>query len=346
VSPPSPPPQSPSQSAYYSIIIPIYNEEETIGELYRRLTAVLDRLDSSVEVILIDDGSKDRSLILMRELNNQDPRFCYLSLARNFGHQVAVTAGLQFSRGEAVIVMDADLQDPPEVILELIHRWKEGYEVVYAQRRSRQQEGWFKRLTAYVFYRMLSKLTNFEIPNDTGDFCLMDRKIVEILNQMPERNRYIRGLRAWIGFNQTAVLFDRDPRFAGSVKYTFKKSLSLAMNGILALSKVPLQIATYLGLGAAIVGVIMMILVLYWRLSNPFSPLIGVTMVTMALFFLGAVQLFCIGILGEYISRIHEEVKGRPMYTLKEVAGLAQFEALGVDRYAPRGYPLGSGPRR
>ena len=308
----------------YSLVIPIYNEEENIMEMYRRLHDVMEQLDGDVELILIDDGSRDRSLSMMRELHHRDHRVHYLSLARNFGHQIAVTAGLNFVQGKCIIVMDADLQDPPELILTMIEKWHQEYQVVYAQRISRQKEGWLKRLTAYLFYRLLRRLAKVDIPVDTGDFCLMDRQVVDILNSMPERNRYVRGLRAWVGFRQTSVLFERNPRFAGDVKYTFGKSLSLAIDGIISFSTVPLRLATYIGILSAFIALFMILLVLYWRLSEPFSPIIGYTLITISMFFLGSVQLICIGILGEYIGRIYEEVKGRPLYTLKETGGFTK----------------------
>ncbi|QNP29153.1 glycosyltransferase family 2 protein [Cylindrospermopsis curvispora] len=311
----------------YSLVIPIYNEEENIEEMYRRLSNVMAQLQGEVELILIDDGSRDQSLTMIRKLHHHDSRVRYLSLARNFGHQIAVTAGLNFVRGQAIIVMDADLQDPPELILSMIDKWHEGYQVVYAQRISRHQETWFKRLTAYLFYRLLQRLAKVKIPVDTGDFCLMDKQVVDILNGMPERNRYIRGLRAWVGFNQTCVLFERSPRYAGKVKYTFSKSFSLAIDGIISFSTVPLRIATYLGIISAIVALIMIFLVLYWRIFAPVSQLIGYSLITIAIFFLGSVQLICIGILGEYIGRIYEEVKSRPLYTLKETGG---FDPLNI----------------
>ncbi len=305
----------------YSFIVPIYNEEATIAELYRRLTGVMARLDGPVELVLVNDGSRDRSLDLMRQLHEQDPRVCYISFARNFGHQIAVTAGLNFCRGKIIVILDADLQDPPELIPDMVEKWRQGYAVVYAQRTQRRKEGWFKRLTAYVFYRLLKQLADVDIPTDTGDFCLLDRQVVDVLNVMPERNRYIRGLRSWIGFRQTAVYFERDPRFAGEVKYTFAKSLALAINGLVSFSQVPLRLSTYLGLFSALAALLMILLVLYWRLFYQTSPLTGYATIAIAIFFLGAVQLFSIGILGEYIGRIYEEVKNRPLYTLGEVAG-------------------------
>ncbi|MGJ5633428.1 glycosyltransferase family 2 protein [Nostoc sp. CALU 1950] len=305
----------------YSFVIPIYNEEEIIPELYRRLTTVMNRMDGLVELILINDGSRDRSLQLIRDLHQKDPRVCYLSFARNFGHQIAVTAGLNFVRGQVIVILDADLQDPPELIPDMVEKWRQGYQVVYAQRSQRLKEGRFKRFTAYFFYRLLKKLADVDIPTDTGDFCLMDRQVVDLLNSMPERARYIRGLRSWVGFQQTAIRFERDPRFAGEVKYTFSKSLALAINGLVSFSIVPLRLSTYLGLVAAVAAILMALLVLYWRIFVPNSPLTGFTIILMAIFFLGSVQLVSVGILGEYIGRIYEEVKARPLYTLAEVGG-------------------------
>ncbi|MBI4782121.1 MAG: glycosyltransferase family 2 protein [Oscillatoriophycideae cyanobacterium NC_groundwater_1537_Pr4_S-0.65um_50_18] len=321
-------------SPQYSLVVPIYNEEDNILELHRRLSRVIESLDGETELILVDDGSRDRSLMLMRELHEQDDRVSYLSLARNFGHQVAVTAGLNFARGEAIVVLDADLQDPPELIPEMIALWRHGYQVVYAQRTQRQKERWLKRVTAYAFYRVLRHLADVEIPTDTGDFCLMDRRIVDLLNAMPERNRYIRGLRAWVGFQQTAIQYSRDPRFAGEVKYTFSQSLALAINSLVSFSRVPLRLSTYLGLAAAAIALFMAVLVVYWRFFAPHSPLTGYATITVVVFFLGAVQLISIGILGEYIGRIYEEIKGRPLYTLSEVAGFQDHR--GASKHSTR----------
>lgn len=305
----------------YSLIVPLYNEQDTLPELVRRLTDVMNTLDVPTELVLINDGSKDQSLILLRSFHQQDNRICYINLARNFGHQIAVTAGLNFVRGDMAIILDADLQDPPELIPELIKQWQSGFQVVYAQRTKRIEESWGKQFLAYWFYRILRKLADVEIPTDTGDFCLIDRSVIDILNSMPERTRYLRGLRSWVGFNQTAVLFNRDARFAGEAKYTLRKSFKLAISGIVSFSQVPLRLSTYVGLFAAIVSLFMALLILYWRIFVPNSPLTGFTMILVAVFFLGAVQLVCIGILGEYIGRIYEEVKGRPLYTVSEIVG-------------------------
>jgi polyisoprenyl-phosphate glycosyltransferase len=303
----------------YSLVIPVYNETANIPELYRRLSAVMDQLPVPGEIIFVNDGSSDRTLEALRDLYQQDQRVGYVSLARNFGHQIAVTAGLQHTRGRAVMVLDADLQDPPELIPKMLKLWQDGYQVIYAQRTRRHRETWFKKISAYLFYRLLQLLADVDIPTDTGDFCLMDRQVVDLLNAMPERNRYLRGLRSWVGFRQTALLFDREPRFAGEVKYTFTKSLTLALNGLASFSQVPLRLSIYLGLFSAFLSILMAGLVLYWRLVTPRSPLNGTATIAIAIFFLGAVQLFSIGILGEYIGRIYEEVKGRPLYTVAEV---------------------------
>ncbi|MGK7924368.1 MAG: glycosyltransferase family 2 protein [Spirulina sp.] len=320
-------------SPKYTFVIPIYNEESNIPELSKRLQGVAEHLDGTAEFILINDGSRDRSLMLMRELNEKDPRFCYLSLARNFGHQIAVTAGLNFVRGEAIIIMDADLQDPPELVIAMAEQWRSGYQVVYAQRSKRHRENWLKRLYAYWFYRLLKRLADVDIPTDTGDFCLMDRQVVDVLNAMPERNRYLRGLRSWVGFRQTAIKFERDSRFSGERKYTFRKSFSLALNGIISFSRIPLRVSTYMGLFAAAIALIMAFMVLYWRIVQPTAPLTGFATIHIAVFFLGAVQLVSIGILGEYIGRIYEEVKGRPLYILGEVRGFEE-NSQSVDKRA------------
>ena len=320
----------------FSFILPVFNEEETLEETYRRLAGLLDGLSAEGEIILVDDGSCDRSLEIMRDLQQRDPRVRYISFARNFGHQIAVTAGLRFAQGDAVVVLDADLQDPPELIPAMIDKWRAGYHVVYAQRTARQRESPAKKLFAYFFYRVLRLLTNVDMPADTGDFCLMDRKVVDALNALPERGRYLRGLRAWIGFRQTAVPFEREPRFAGSVKYTFRKSFGLAVTGIVSFSRVPLRIATYLGLLVAGFALVMIVVVIYWRFFHPAAPLIGYTIITAAIFFLGAVQLLCLGILGEYLGHVYEEVKGRPLFTLKELAGFTVVPGPDVSQAMPR----------
>lgn len=303
----------------YSIVVPVFNEDRILPELLRRMSAVMDDLEGPGELLLVDDGSTDRSLELIRKSREANERVRYISFARNFGHQNAVSAGLTFARGQAVIVIDGDLQDPPELIPSMVEKWQQGYQVVYAQRHRRLREGLIKRIAAYTFYRVLRQLASVDLPLDAGDFCLMDRQVVDLLNSMPERNRYLRGLRCWVGFRHIGISFDREPRFAGKPKYTFRKSFGLALNSVVGFSTTPLRLATYIGLLAASGAIIMALLILYWRLFQSHSPVAGHTIIAMAYFFLGAVQLICIGILGEYIGRIYDEVKGRPLYTLKEV---------------------------
>ena len=314
----------------FSFILPICNEQETLAEIHRRLTDIMAGLKAESEIVFVDDGSGDRSLEMMRGMSERDPRVRYVSLARNFGHQIAVTAGLHFAQGDAVVILDGDLQDPPELIPAMVEKWREGYHVVYAQRTARKQESSAKKLFAYLFYRILRLLTRVEMPADTGDFCLMDRKVVDILNALPERGRYLRGLRAWVGFRQTAVPFERAPRYAGQVKYTFRKSFNLAVTGIISFSRVPLRLATYLGLVVALFAFLMILVVIYWRLFHPAAPLIGYTIITAAIFFLGAVQLLCLGILGEYLGRVYDEVKGRPLFTVKEIGAITDASPTSV----------------
>jgi len=302
----------------FSVIAPIYNEAETIAELYRRVSAVMDSTNESWELILVDDGSQDGSNEIIRDLADQDARVRPVIFARNFGHQIAVTAGLDYSRGDAVTIIDADLQDPPEVILDLIAKWREGYEVVFAVRAEREGEGWFKLWTASLFYRMILRITDVKIPLDTGDFRLMDRKVVNVINNMRERHRFLRGMSAWIGFRQTGVPYRRAARYAGETKYPFKKMLKLALNAITGFSYFPLQLATYLGFGAAGISIIMIPVVILLR-SFTRTELLGQASTLVAVLFLGGVQLISLGILGEYLGRIYDEVRGRPLYIVSYV---------------------------
>ncbi|HET8649980.1 MAG TPA: glycosyltransferase family 2 protein [Gemmatimonadales bacterium] len=304
-----------------SAVVPIYNEEGSLGELHRRLTAVLEPMGIRYELILVDDGSRDRTPELIAELCRSDPRVRGVHFSRNFGHQAALAAGLQHAQGRAVVVLDADLQDPPELIPQLVARWREGFQVVYAQRRHRSRESWTKRAAAFLFYRTLRRITRFEIPADTGDFCLMDRAVVDLLNEMPERNRYVRGLRAWVGFRQTAVPFDRPPRYAGEPKYTFAGSFGLAVNGILALSKFPLRVATYFGLIVSAASFLLAIWYVVQRAIGNEDLVRGWASTIVVILFLGGVQLLTIGIIGEYLSRIYDEVKQRPLFVVRERVG-------------------------
>ena len=301
----------------YSIIAPIYNEAETIPELYRRVGAVMDSTNEPWELILIDDGSVDKSTEMIRDLAGRDSRVRPLIFARNFGHQIAVTAGLEYSRGYAVVIIDADQQDPPEVILDLIAKWREGFEVVFAIRAEREGESWFKLWTASLFYRVILRITDVKIPLDTGDFRLMDRKVVNVINSMRERHRFLRGMSAWVGFRQVGVPYRRVARYAGATKYPFKKMFRLALNAITGFSYFPLQLATYLGFGAALLSIIMIPVVIILR-SLTETELLGQASTLVAVLFLGGVQLISLGVLGEYLGRVYDEVRGRPLYIISQ----------------------------
>ncbi len=301
----------------FSVIAPIFNEAESMPELYRRVSAVMDSTGKPWELILIDDGSSDDSTVLMRELAQKDERVRPVIFARNFGHQIAVTAGLDYARGDAVIIIDSDLQDPPEVIPDLIARWREGYEVVYAVRAEREGESWFKLWTASLFYRMIYRITDVKIPLDTGDFRLMDRKVVNVMKRMRERYRFLRGMSAWVGFKQVGVPYKRAARFAGSTKYPFKKMFRLAMNAITGFSYFPLQLATYIGFIAAGLSILLIPVVVLIRLLT-IIELTGQATTLVAVLFLGGVQLISLGILGEYLGRVYDEVRGRPLYVVSQ----------------------------
>ena len=300
----------------FSIIAPIFNEAANLPELYRRICEVMDQTQEPWELILVDDGSKDGSTDTIRELARQDRRVRPVIFARNFGHQIAVTAGLDYSRGQAVAIIDADLQDPPELILEMIAKWREGYQVVYAVRTEREGETWFKKFTASIFYRLIYRITDVKIPLDTGDFRLMDRKVVNVMNGMRERHRFLRGMAAWVGFRQVGLPYKRSARFAGETKYPFRKMFRLALNAVTGFSYFPLQVATYVGFVAAGVAILAIPLVIVLRLLT--NAAIGQATTLISVLFLGGVQLISLGILGEYIGRIYDEVKGRPLYITSE----------------------------
>jgi len=304
----------------YSIVAPCYNEEQSLPELYRRINEVMDQTDEIWELVLINDGSADRTAELMSELNAADSRVHYLDFARNFGHQIAVTAGMDYAQGDAVVLIDADLQDPPELILEMIEKWKAGYQVIYAVRSERKGESWFKLFTAKAFYRLIFRITDVEIPLDTGDFRLMDRKVVEAMKQMKEKHRFIRGMTSGVGFKQTGVEYVRQERFAGETKYPIRKMLNFAMNAITGFSYLPLQLATYLGFIIAGLSALGVIAVVIARLSGS-QAFFGQATTLIMVLFLGGVQLISLGIIGEYLGRIYDEVKGRPMYIVNEAVG-------------------------
>jgi glycosyltransferase involved in cell wall biosynthesis len=311
-----------------SVVAPCFNEEGVLHELYRRISQVLDSSGESWELVLVNDGSRDRTPEIMRELHAQDERVKVVDFARNFGHQIAVTAGMDYARGDAVVLIDADLQDPPELILEMLTKWREGYEVVYAIRAERKGETWFKEFTAKAFYRIIYKITDIDIPMDTGDFRLMDRKVVNALKTMHEKHRFMRGMSVWVGFRQTGVKYVRAERYAGETKYPLKKMLKFAMDGITSFSYFPLQLATYIGFVAALLAVLGIIITIILRLSGSHAFL-GQATTLVSVLFLGGVQLICLGILGEYLGRIYDEVKGRPLYIVRE--------ALGFDEVVERG---------
>ncbi len=271
----------------------------------------------SWELLIVDDGSKDNTTEILRFLCRKDPHIRPVIFARNFGHQLAVTAGLDFSRGDAVVIIDSDLQDPPSVIRDLIEKWREGYEVVYAVRTTREGESWFKLLTASVFYRLIYKITDVDIPLDTGDFRLLDRKVVNVLNNMRERHRFLRGMSVWVGFRQVGVAYKRHARFAGETKYPLKKMLKFAGDAITSFSFLPLQIATYIGFVCAGVSILAIPLVIIMRLTGT-QAFIGQATTLIAVLFLGGVQLISLGILGEYIGRLYDEARGRPLYIVSD----------------------------
>jgi glycosyltransferase involved in cell wall biosynthesis len=301
----------------YSVIAPVFNEIEGLQEFYTVLSTVMNTLNEPWELLLVDDGSQDGSRELIWQLAEHDRRIVPLIFSRNFGHQIAVTAGMDHASGEAIIIIDSDLQDPPQVIPELIAKWKEGFEVVYAVRREREGETWFKRTTAALFYRLIDRITDVRIPLDTGDFRLIDRSVLQTLNSMREKQRFLRGMSAWVGFNQIGVLYDRKSRFAGKSKYPFKKMLKLALNAVTGFSSLPLQLAEYTGVfllfSSLIYGIIW---IAFAAAGRSFLPGQALTILTILLVG-GAICLF-LGIIGEYISRIYEEAKARPLYILRE----------------------------
>jgi dolichol-phosphate mannosyltransferase len=304
-----------------SFVLPIYNEEEVIPELHKRLTEFLEKLNLPAEVVFVNDGSRDRSMELLRGLAQGEPRYRVLSFARNFGHQTAITAGVDYARGKAVVVMDADLQDPPEVVLSMVEKWREGFDVVYGRRRKREGETFFKLVTARIFYRLFASMIPIEVPLDTGDFRLMSRRVVVALRELRETHRFVRGMVAWVGFKQTEVLYDRPGRFAGETKYPFRKMLRFALDGITSFSILPLRFATYLGMLTSVgsVGVIVWALLakyVYKQVVQGWTA----TVIIIALF--ASVQLLMIGILGEYVGRIYEEVKRRPLYVVGDTVNL------------------------
>lgn len=308
----------------YSVILPVYNEQENITEIFKRVTKVLSKLDNSYEIIFINDGSRDKTESLLHKLNKKDAHVKIISFSRNFGHQTAVTAGLDYSSGKYIAIMDADLQDPPEVLPQFFAKLKEGYNVAYAIRKKRK-EGIIKKISYSTFYRLLKRIANINIPLDSGDFCVMDRTVVDMINGLPERNRFIRGLRSWVGFRQIGIEYERDSRHAGQSKYTLKKLFKLAFDGIFSFSYTPLKIMMNLGFILLLVSVFGSFLVIYMRFfTQIFVPGFATTIIL--IMFFGGLQMFSLGIMGEYIGRIYDEVKLRPNYVIWSTRGFKKNE--------------------
>ena len=306
------------QDTVYSVVVPLYNEELVIDESYKRLKKIMDATSEGYEIIFVNDGSRDRTREKTEKICSTDKNIKLVNFSRNFGHQPAITAGMRVSEGEAVIVIDADLQDPPEVIPEMIEKWKQGYDVVYGKRAKREGESFFKKLTAGVFYRLLKSMTSIDIPVDTGDFRLIDRKVCDVLNSLPEKNRYVRGLVSWIGYRQTYVEFIRQERFAGDTKYPLKKMFKLAFDGITSFSYKPLVMSGYLGGISFFIGIIMLIMDLINSAAKGLELINFQFLISIDLIMFGIV-LFCIGIIGQYIGRIFDECRGRPNYIIENI---------------------------
>lgn len=311
----------------YSLVVPAHNEEGVIAELVARLKSVMDALDGDAEAILVDDGSRDRTYGLMLEATSSDARFRLIKLSRNFGHQIALTAGVDLAAGDAVIVLDADLQDPPEVVLELAARWREGYDIVYAVRDVREGETRFKRATASAFYRAFNRISEVEVPVDVGDFRLVDRRALDVFSQMRESNRFVRGMFSWIGLKQTGVLYHRQERFAGETKYPLRKMLRFAATGVTSFSSAPLRAALNLGFVVSVLSFLIGMWSLVVRLAGFFN-VPGWTSILVVVTFIGGIQLIVLGVIGEYIGDIHTEVKRRPLYVVEELENFPDAPAL------------------
>lgn len=304
----------------YSIVVPLYNEELVINETYKRLKKVMDSTEESYEIVFVNDGSKDNTVQMVKEICAEDKNIKLLSFSRNFGHQVAITAGMDNTSGKAIIVIDADLQDPPEVMLKMIDKWKEGYDVVYGKRLKRNGETFFKKITAKGFYRVLKSMSDVDIPVDTGDFRLIDRKVCEALKSLPEHNRYVRGLVSWIGFKQIGVEFEREERFAGETKYPLKKMLKLASDGITSFSYKPLRIATFIGSAISALSFVYILITLFQKFFIK-PEISGWTLIIAVSMLLNGLMFMMLGIIGEYVGRIYDEAKGRPLYIIGEKEG-------------------------
>jgi dolichol-phosphate mannosyltransferase len=303
--------------AGYSVIIPVFNEEDNIRPLYARLTRVLLTLGKRYELLFVNDGSRDHTLAVVKELAQSDQAVKYIDFSRNFGHQIAVTAGLHFSQGERIVIIDADLQDPPELIAAMDEKMNEGWNVVYAKRATREGERFFKKITAKLFYRLLARVTSISIPVDTGDFRIMDRKVVNALNQMPEHHKFIRGMVSWVGFKQTFVLYDRQERLSGKTGYTFRKMLRFAFDGITGFSNMPLKLASYFGFFVSLLSFLMILYTLHAKfILREAVP--GWASIMVSILFIGGIQLICLGLIGEYLIRMDANLRQRPLYVVNE----------------------------
>lgn len=312
-----------------SVIVPAYNEAEVLPELNRRLLAALSGLDEDSEIIYVNDGSKDETLAVLTELAESHPEISVLDFSRNFGKEIALTAGLDYSCGDAVVIIDADLQDPPELIPDMVKLWQDGYDVVYAKRKLRYGETWIKRTTAKLFYKLIHYISSVEIPEDTGDFRLMSRRAVLALSRLRERHRFMKGLFAWIGFPQTAIAYNRDPRFAGQTKWNYWRLWNFALDGITSFTTIPLKLASYIGLITAIIGFMYAAWIIYKTLMYG-DPVAGYPSLMVVILCLGGIQLVGIGILGEYLARMFDETKQRPLYLVKGYKPSALYLATGA----------------
>ena len=310
-----------TEQPVYSIVAPIYNEEGNIDLLFERISQVMDQTGEAWELILVNDGSRDQSPAMMDALAAKDERVRVIHFARNFGHQTAVTAGIDFSSGAATVLIDADLQDPPELILEMIERWKAGYQVVYAIREERKGESWFKLFTAKLFYRMIYRITDIEIPVDTGDFRLMDRQVVDVLQQMREHNRFIRGMTSWVGFKQTGVLYVREARHSGETKYPFRKMVRFAMDAVTSFSHFPLQIMLTVSLVLGTIALLAIPIVAVLRLAFGTDFFGGQATTIILVLLLSSFQMFFMFFLGQYVARIYDETRDRPLYVVAQTRG-------------------------
>lgn len=307
----------------FSLVIPVYNEEAVLSETYQRVKKIMDSLGESYELIFVNDGSQDKSASIIREFAREDPKVKLINFSRNFGHQAAITAGMDYARGQAVIVMDADLQDPPEVIPQMVEKWRQGYEVVYGKRMKREGESFFKKATASLFYRFLKRMTQVDIPVDTGDFRLIDRKVLLTMKLLREKNRFIRGLISWVGFKQTSVEYVREKRWAGETKYPLRKMLKLAWDGVTSFSDKPLKIATYVGFLLSAFSFVYLLVVIFQTVFGQGTVPGWASLVVINLFFNGVI-LIILGIMGEYIGRIYDEAKNRPLYIVESQVGFEE----------------------